>query len=169
MINKFKNRVITIIAAASENNVLGKNNSLIWQIPADLIRFKKLTTGHAIIMGRKTFESMGRALPNRRNIIVTRNKNYQAENIEICHSIKEALYLVRNDSQPFIIGGGEIYSQSMDLADVIELTRVHSQFDGDTFFPQISDNKWKLIKEQNSDTLTPENLNYSYLTYKKIK
>ena len=93
MINKFKNRVITIIAAASENNVLGKNNSLIWQIPADLIRFKKLTTGHAIIMGRKTFESMGRALPNRRNIIVTRNKNYQAENIEICHSIKEALYL----------------------------------------------------------------------------
>ena len=157
---------ITIIAAASENNVLGKNNDLIWKIPEDLMRFKKMTTGHAVIMGRKTFESMSKALPNRRNIIVTRNKKFFAENTEICYSIKEALSLVKDDPQPFIIGGGEIYSQSMEFADIIELTRVHHDFDGDTFFPEIPNHKWELILKERISSLTPEDLSWSYLRYK---
>jgi|TARA_Y100000992_G_scaffold49919_1_gene29317 dihydrofolate reductase len=160
---------ITIIVAASENNVLGKNNNLIWRIPEDLIRFKKLTTGHSVIMGRKTFESMPKALPKRRNIIITRNKKYFAENAEICYSIEEALSLVKNDPQPFIIGGGQIYLQSMDLANLIELTRIHQDFDGDTFFPEIPSNKWELISEEKISALNSEDLSYSYLTYKRKK
>ena len=160
---------ITIIAAASENNVLGKNNDLIWRIPEDLMRFKKMTTGHAVIMGRKTFESMSKALPNRRNIIVTRNKKFFAENTEICYSIKEALSLVKDDPQPFIIGGGEIYSQSMEFANIIELTRVHHDFDGDTFFPEIPNHKWELILKERISSLTPEDLSWSYLRYKRKK
>ena len=105
-----KKREITIIAAASENNVLGKNNKLIWHIPDDLKRFKKLTLGHSIIMGRKTFESMPKPLSERKNIILTRNKNYKANGIFIAHNIPEVLNYCQDDNQPFIIGGGEIYN-----------------------------------------------------------
>ncbi len=159
---------ITIIAAAAENDALGKDNSLIWHISEDLQRFKKLTSGHAIIMGRKTFESMPRALPNRRNIIVTRNKDYLAKDAEVCSSIENALSLVKDDIQPFIIGGGEIYRQSMALAECIELTRVHDEFDADTFFPHIPETKWKLITEEKKSKSKTNNFSFSYLTYIKI-
>tara|TARA_B110000003_G_scaffold143466_1_gene144674 strand:+ start:56 stop:622 length:567 start_codon:yes stop_codon:yes gene_type:complete len=159
---------ITIIAAASENDALGKDNSLIWHISDDLQRFKKLTSGHSIIMGRKTFESMPRALPNRRNIIVTRNKGYLAKEAEVCSSIENALSLVKDDMQPFIIGGGEIYRQSMALAERIELTRIHDVFDADTFFPNIPETKWKLINEEKQSKSNTNNFSFSYLTYIKI-
>ena len=161
------NKGITIIAAAAENDALGKDNKLIWHLSGDLQRFKKLTSGHSIIMGRKTFESMPKALPNRRNIIVTRNKNYLAEGAEVCSSIENALSLVKNDLQPYIIGGGEIYRQSMALAEYIELTRIHKEFDADTFFPNIPETKWKLINEEKHSKTETNNLNFSYLTYKK--
>ena len=159
---------VTIIAAAGENDALGKNNKLIWYLPEDLKRFKKLTSGHAIIMGRKTFESMPKALPNRRNIIITRNKNYLAKEAEVCSNVEDAISLVKNDLQPFIIGGGEIYRQSMALANRIELTRIHKEFDADTFFPNIPDSKWKLISTESHSDFKSNNLNYSYLTYIKI-
>lgn len=161
------NKVVTIIAAAGENDALGKNNKLIWCLPEDLQRFKKLTSGHSVIMGRKTFESMPKALLNRRNIIITRNKNYSAEGAEVCSSIENALSLVKEDLQPFIIGGGEIYRQSMALAEQIELTRIHKEFDADTFFPNIPETKWKLINEEKHSKTETNNLNFSYLTYKK--
>ena len=104
------NREITLIAAASKNHVLGKDNKLIWHIPIDLKRFKSLTLGHCIIMGRKTFESLPKALPNRTNIILTRNRTYQAQDAIVVHSVQEALEQSKNDIQPFILGGGEIYS-----------------------------------------------------------
>jgi len=160
-----KNKGVTIIAAAADNDALGKDNNLIWHLSEDLKRFKKLTSGHAIMMGRKTFESMPKALPNRRNIIITRNKNYLAEGAEICTSIEEALSVVKNDLQPFIIGGGEIYRQSMALADRIELTRIHEEFDADTFFPNIPGTKWKLIGEKRFLNSSTNDLSYSYLTY----
>ena len=97
-----KNKEITIIAAAAENNALGKDNRLIWHIPEDLKRFKRLTSGHAIIMGRKTFESLPKALPNRHNIVISRNKSYTAEGASVCHNLEEAMALAENDSQPFI-------------------------------------------------------------------
>ena len=159
---------IILIAAACENNVLGKDNQLIWHISEDLKRFKRLTEGHSIIMGRKTFESMPRALPKRKNIILTRNENYEAENALVAHSIVEALKLTGDDTSPFIIGGGEIYSLFLPFADSIELTRVHKNFEGDAFFPEIKNTEWKLVATEKHHSDKDETFTYSYLTYKKI-
>ena len=159
---------IILIAAACENNVLGKDNQLIWHISEDLKRFKRLTEGHSIIMGRKTFESMPRALPKRKNIILTRNENYEAENALVAHSIVEALKLTGDDTSPFIIGGGEIYSLLLPFADSIELTRVHIMFGGDAFFPDIKKTEWKLVATEKHHSDNDQTFTYSYLTYKKI-
>ena len=158
---------ITIIAAVSENNVLGKNNKLIWHIPDDLKRFKKLTLGHSVIMGRKTFESITQPLPQRKNIILTRNKNYKAKGALIAHNVKEALNFCENDNQPFIIGGGEIYKLFMNISNKIELTRIHKSYDGDAFFPEILEEKWKLVKSKKNNLNKTKIINFSYLTYIK--
>ena len=158
---------ITIIAAVSENNVLGKNNKLIWHIPNDLKRFKKLTLGHSVIMGRKTFESIARPLPQRKNIILTRNKNYKAKGAVIAHNVKEALNFCENDNQPFIIGGGEIYKLFMSISNKIELTRIHKPYDGDAFFPEILEEKWKLVNSKKNYFNETKIINFSYLTYIK--
>ena len=158
---------LTIIAAASNNNVIGDNNKLIWHIPKDLMRFKELTLNHAVIMGRKTFESLPNPLPNRLNIVVTRNTNYNHDGIVVCESIEEALTHCTNDSQPFIIGGGEIYSQTIDLVDRIELTRVYKNYKGDAFFPEIPEEKFKLIKDDAHEFGGNEKIKYSFLTYIK--
>ena len=157
---------LTIIAAASANNVIGFNNKLIWNIPKDLKRFKELTQGHSVIMGRKTFESLPSPLPNRRNIVVTRNKDYSAEGIEVFSSIEDALDVCREDLQTFIIGGGEIYSQTINVVDKIELTRVYKDYQGDAFFPDIPLDKFKLANES-VNYLDDDNTKYSFLTYIK--
>tara|TARA_X000000950_G_scaffold203873_1_gene245410 strand:- start:8958 stop:9452 length:495 start_codon:yes stop_codon:yes gene_type:complete len=162
------NQNITIIVAVAANNVIGKNNDLIWHISEDLKRFKALTSGHAIIMGRKTFESLPKALPNRTNIVVTRNRSYRAEGALVCSSMENALQLVVNDQQPFIIGGGEIYRHALSFANTIELTRVHRDFEGDTFFPEIDSKYWELVWEE-PQTKALDNLPYSFLTYQKKK
>ena len=158
---------ITLIAAASENNALGKDNQLIWHISEDLKRFKNLTQGHAIIMGRKTFESMPKALPKRKNIILTRNKNYKAIDAWVANSLEEALELTGEDSQPFVIGGGEIYQLFIKRASKIELTRVHHSFEADAFFPEIDTREWKLIFEEKKLSTIEQPYKYSYLTYKR--
>ena len=158
---------ITIIAAASENNVLGKNNKLIWHIPDDLKRFKKLTIGHSVIMGRKTFESIPKPLPERKNIILTRNKNYKAKGALIAHNVEEALNYCENDKQPFIIGGGEIYKLFLDISDKIELTRIHKIYNGDAFFPEILEEKWQLVNSQKYNFKQNISIEFSYLTYIK--
>lgn len=159
---------ITLIAATSENNALGKDNQLIWHLSEDLKRFKRLTQGHAVVMGRKTFESLPKALPNRKNIILTRNKEFQAEGAWVAHTIEEALNLTDGDEQPFVIGGGEIYSLLLPFADKIELTRVHDTFEADTFFPEINLQNWDLIEEEKHFSSVDQPYAYSYLTYKKI-
>jgi dihydrofolate reductase len=135
--------MLTIIAAIGENNALGKNNQLIWHLPADLKRFKKVTTGHHIIMGRKTFESLGKPLPNRTTIIVTRDKNYTAEGCLVVNSLSDAVKTASSDENPFILGGAEIYKQSLEIADILDLTFVHHTFDADVFFPEIDKTIWK--------------------------
>ena len=162
-----KKKKITIIAAVSENNVLGKNNKLIWHIPDDLTRFKKLTIGHSVVMGRKTFESMNKPLPERKNIILTRNKNYKAKGTLIAHNIQEALNYCENDNQPFIIGGGEIYNLFLNISDKIELTRIHKLYNGDAFFPEILEKKWRLINSKKNNFNNDKSLEFSYLTYIK--
>jgi len=158
---------LTIIAAASTNNVIGFDNRLIWNIPKDLKRFKNLTQGHSVIMGRKTFESLPSPLPNRRNIVITRNKDYSPEGIEVFRNIEDAIYECKDDQQPFIIGGGEIYSQTINLVDKIELTRVYKDYQGDAFFPEIPMNKFELVNELVNYLDDDSNMKYSFLTYIK--
>ena len=160
--------LITIIAAASENNVIGKDNKLIWHLSDDLKHFKELTKGHHVIMGRKTFESMPKALPNRTNVVITRNKNYTAENITVVDSLELALKVCKDDPQPFIIGGGEIYRIGLKYAKRIELTRVYHNFEGDTTFPQIDKNLWKEVKDIKMFDIENHNYNFSFITYDKI-
>ena len=162
------NQMITIIVAASENDVIGNNNKLIWHLSKDLIRFKNLTKGHHVIMGRKTFESMPKALPNRTNVVITRNKNYTAENITVADSLENALKVCKDDPQPFIIGGGEIYRIGLTYAKRIELTRVYHNFEGDTTFPQIDKNLWKEVKNIKMFDIENHNYNFSFITYDKI-
>jgi dihydrofolate reductase len=157
--------MITIIAAAGSNNELGKDNDLVWHLPKDFKRFKKLTTGHHIIMGRKTFQSFPKPLPNRVHIVITRNTDYHPEGAIIVHSMTEALELSKNDSQIFIIGGGEIYQLGMKIADKIELTRVNSSFEADTFFPEIPSEDWKLISEEFHLKDEKHKFNFSYQTF----
>ena len=158
---------LTIIAAASKNNVIGLDNKLVWDIPKDLKRFKDLTQGHAVIMGRKTFESLPNPLPNRTNIVVTRNTDYKHDGVIVCQSIDEALNHCKNDSQPFVIGGGEIYSQTINIVDKIELTRVFKNYKGDAYFPSIPLEKFKLVNEETYEFKDIENIKYSFLTYIK--
>jgi len=162
--------MITIIAAIGLNNELGKDNYLIWHLPADLKRFKKVTTGHAIIMGRKTFESIGKPLPNRRSIIITRNILYKKEGCEVVHSLEDAIKLIQDQEHAFIIGGAQIYREAIEkkLVDQLDITKVHQNFDADVFFPTLELSSWEEISEE---TFLPDDKNkytYSFLSYKKI-
>jgi dihydrofolate reductase len=157
---------LTLIVAAAENNAIGKDNKLIWHISDDLKRFKNLTKGHHIIMGRKTFESFPKPLPNRTHVVITRQNNYEVPSgVMVVNSLESALNAVKNDSQPFVIGGGEIYKQAIFKADKIELTRVHNTFEADTFFPDIDMNIWK--EADNIYHKKDENNGYdfSFITY----
>lgn len=143
-----------MIAAIGEHRELGKNNKLLWNIPRDMQRFRKLTSGHAVIMGRKTFESIGHPLPNRTNIVVTRDKNYKpAGRSYICNSLEEALKIARKkeNDEIFIIGGGEIYKQSISFADKLYLTIVKGSYEADVFFPDYSDFKKVTYKKKDHE------------------
>lgn len=140
--------MIIAIAAIGMNNELGKDNQLIWHLPNDFKRFKTLTTGHYIIMGRKTFESFPKPLPNRTHVIITRQKNYTAENCIVVDSLKKAIAVCPKDEDVYVIGGGEIYNQSIDFADKLEITKVFHSFEADTFFPEIDTAKWELVSEE---------------------
>ncbi|MAZ72351.1 MAG: diacylglycerol kinase [Flavobacteriaceae bacterium] len=157
--------MITIIAAAGQHNELGKDNDLVWHLPDDFKRFKQLTTGHYIIMGRKTFESFPKPLPNRTHLVITRNKDYKKQGAVVVHSIDEALLKAASDPQPFIIGGGEIYTMGMEVADKIELTRVHGTFEADTFFPEIDKSQWDLIAEVSHPKDEKHTYSFTYETW----
>lgn len=129
--------MISMIVAADENNIIGKDNQLIWHLPDDLKFFKQKTSGHCIIMGRHTFESVGKPLPNRTNIIITRDQNYTAEGCQVVHSLEDALELAKEDDNPFIVGGEQIYRLALPMADQVYLTRVHHEFEGDRHFPEL--------------------------------
>lgn len=154
-----KKSELTIIVAAAENDAIGKGNKLIWHLSDDLKRFKTLTNGHHIIMGRKTFESFPKPLPNRTHVVITRQNNYKApDGVILVNSLEDAIDASKNDTQPFIIGGGEIYKQAMNLADKIELTRVHEDFEADTFFPKIDNDIWK----ETANTFHKKDKNHDY-------
>ena len=159
--------MIIQIAAAAENNALGKDNKLVWHLPNDFKRFKEITSGHYIILGRKTFESFPKPLPNRTHVIITRNKNYKAEGCIIVNSLEEALNKVPKNQDTYIIGGAEIYKQSIHLSDKIELTRVHTTCEADAFFPEINPLEWKLIFEEHHFKDEKHNFDYTFQTFIK--
>lgn len=145
---------ISIIAAISQNLALGKDNKLLWHIPEDFARFKKITSGHPVIMGRKTFESIGKPLSNRTNIIITHDENYKTEGCLVTHSLEEAIKTAKSsyakateDKEIFIIGGGQIYKQAISLADKLYLTVIKKDFSGDTYFPDYSRFKKVIYKK----------------------
>ncbi|MDE2399554.1 MAG: dihydrofolate reductase [Patescibacteria group bacterium] len=161
--------MISLIAAIGKNNELGKGNTLLWHMPADMKYFRETTKGHAVIMGRKTFESIGNPLPNRKNIVVTRDKTYLRHGVDIVNSLEEAIKLAGNDSEVFIIGGAEIYKLAMDFADKLYITHVDAENkDADTFFPEIIPIVWNETthEEHKKDSENP--FDYTFSIYEKF-
>lgn len=159
--------MITVIAAVARNKALGKDNDLIWHLPNDLKRFQKITRGHHIIMGRKTFESLPKALPNRTTIIITRNPDYRAEGCIIVDSLEKAIKAAEADPNPFILGGAQIYKQSLDLADRLDLTLVDEEFEADAFFPEIDPEQWIEVWREDHASDEKHKYAYSFVQYKK--
>ncbi len=154
---------LSLIVAAAKNGVIGINNTLPWHLSEDLKRFKALTMGHHIIMGRKTYESLGRLLPGRITVIVTRNKHYKAEGALISHSLQAALILACSDAEPFVIGGAELYKEGLKLANKLYITEVQAEFAGDAFFEPIDLDVWQLAEK--TPHISASGLEYSDLIY----
>ena len=160
--------MISIICAIARNNVIGNNNSMIWHIPSDLKRFKSITSGSTIIMGRKTFESLPGVLPKRKHIVITRDKNYTVDNEsdEVLHSVDEVLKKFENSSEEvYIIGGGQIYKEFLPHAVKLHLTILEKDFEGDTKFPEINKDEW--ITEEKSEIITENNIDYYFIDLKR--
>ena len=161
--------MLAIVVAAAENNVIGKDNDLIWHLPADLKHFKSLTMGHPMIMGRKTFEAIGKPLPGRTSIIITSQKDYQAEGCVVVHSLEEAIAKGRelDAEQVSIIGGANVYQQALPLADKVYLTRVHASFEGDAFFPELPEDMWQVVEQEHHELDEKNKYSYTFLTMKR--
>ncbi len=159
--------MLKILVAFDENRVIGKNNTLIWHLPADLKRFKALTAGHVIIMGRKTFESIGKPLPNRTTIVISRQADLQIDGAIIAHSIEEAILKAKSITREdiFIVGGAEIYALSLALADQILVTQLHDIFEGDAYFPEIPVASWEITEKERGITDEKNAYQFSYITY----
>ena len=159
--------MLSIIVAVAEKNVIGKDNKLIWHLPEDLKRFKELTTGHTIIMGRKTFESLGRVLPNRKHVILCNDMemNLENENIEILEDISMLDKYIETEEENFIIGGATIYKLLMPYAKKLYLTKIHEEFEGDVYFPVINEEEWKEVEREPGVKDEKNPYDYEYITY----
>jgi len=153
----------------SENRVIGINNKLPWHLPADLRHFRKLTTGHPVIMGRRNYESIGKPLPNRTNIVVTRNPDYRAAGCLVTHSLDDAMNSAGNDPEIFIIGGAEIYRQAFGRANRIYLTLIHARIEGDTYFPEFEGPPWREISRERHKRDENNPYSFSFLTYERFR
>jgi dihydrofolate reductase len=157
--------IVSIVVAIAENNAIGKDNQLLWHLPADLKHFKQITTGHTIIMGRKTYDSIGKPLPNRRNIVMTRTSGLQIPGVEVTANMEEALALCAAEEEVFIIGGAEIYKSTMDTTNRIYLTRVQQSYEADAFFPEIDFNLWN---ETEIEKHLPDEKNHVAYTFSTL-
>src|SRR5258706_4270851 len=159
---------ISIIVAMAKNRVIGANNALPWHLSVDLRRFKALTMGHHIIMGRKTFESIGRPLPGRIILVISRNPKYRAVGVKVVHSLPAALSATEDDNEAFIVGGEQIYRESMLIANRIYLTEIEKEFQGDSFFPPLAADTWRALgRETHQDSAT--GLSYAFVTYERME
>ena len=161
--------MLSIIVAKAKNNSIGKDNKLMWHLKDDLKRFKELTTNHVIIMGRKTFESLGRVLPNRLHIVLSRDKNYKInnENVIITNDISDIDKYIKDNNENFVIGGAKIYELLLPKCNRLYITQIDKEFEGDSYFPKIDENKWKIV-ERSGLKKDENNLEYEYITYERI-
>ena len=159
-------RKISLIVAMSQNSVIGLNNQLPWHIPEDLKNFKKITLNHCVIMGRKTYDSIGKPLKDRRNIVISRNNSLLINGVEVVNSLDKAISMVDDSSEIFIIGGEQIYTISLPLATRLYVTKVNGNYKGDAFFPDFIQNDWREVGRE--DLISDSNLNFSFLKYEKI-
>ena len=159
--------MLSIIVAVAKNNVIGKDNKLIWHLPEDLKRFKRITTGHTITMGRKTFESLGRVLPNRKHIVLSKDKGFKVddENVQVINDISLLEEYISSEEENFIIGGASIYKLLMPHANKMYITKINEEFEGDVFFPKIEEKDWKVVETQKGLTDEKNVYDYEYVTY----
>ncbi len=159
------------MVARADNRVIGKDKDLVWHLPADLKYFKKMTTGHHVIMGRKTFESFGNPLPNRKHVVITRNKDYDAGNHYVVGSLEEAFDVCEKAGQKhvFVLGGGEIYKLALNKVDRIYLTEVHDNYEGDTYFPEIDPGQWKELSRVDFKADEKNKVDYSFVVLEPVK
>ena len=160
---------VSLIVAVSENGVIGRDGGLPWRLSADLKHFKKTTMGHHLIIGRRTWDEVGKPLPGRTMVVVTRSHHFAAEGVRVAHSLEEALGIARDDDEPFIGGGAHIYRMALenDIVDRIYLTRIHAKVEGDTFFPDIHLDDWELVSEERHDPDEKNQYPYSFLVYER--
>lgn len=163
--------MLSILVAAASNNAIGKNNQLLWHLPNDLKFFKNTTWGGVVIMGRKTFESVNKPLPGRLNIVITRQKNWQAQNVTTADSLDEAIEKAKelHYKEIFVIGGGEIYKEALPITDKIYLTRIHAEIEGDTFFPAINNKEWKLTSQNDFKADEKHVFDYSFEVWERVE
>lgn len=160
--------MVSFVVATAENNVIGHDNQLLWHLPDDLKHFKRLTQGHPVIMGRRTYDSIGRALPDRANIVITRQQNWQAPGCEVAYSVPAALErAAKLDAEVFVIGGAEIYRQAMQAADTIHLTEVHHSFEGDTVFPELNKAEWREESRERHEADERHPYAFSFVTLRR--
>ncbi len=161
--------MLSIIVAKAKNNVIGKNNKLLWHISDDLKRFKELTTNHTIIMGRKTFESLGRVLPNRKHIVFSNNPDFKVddENVEVVHSMLQIQEYIESEEEAFVIGGAIIYNLLMPYVKKMYVTEIDKEFEGDTFFPRINKETWKEISREKGPEDSENKFTYEYVIYER--
>ncbi len=162
--------MLTAVVAVANNNAIGKDNDLLVKIPRDLKRFKDITTGHTMILGRKNFESLPRVLPNRHHIILTRNKDFKVEDdrVTVMHSINDLKPYIESKEEYFVVGGGEIYKQLLPYTDKVYLTRVHADFKADTVFPELKEDEWEIIHKEKGIKDEQNPYDYEYIDYKRI-
>jgi dihydrofolate reductase len=159
--------MISLIWAMDDNRTIGKNNDLPWRLPADLAYFKKVTYGHPVVMGRKTYESIGKPLPGRENIIVTRNKDYRPKGVTVVHSLEEVKQTKQEEI--FVIGGAQIFEQALPLADRLYVTHIHETFEGDTFFPDFNEEEWKVVKQEQGMRDEKNPYEFEFIVYERRK
>lgn len=159
--------MISMIAAMAEGRVIGEGGSMPWHLPADLQHFKKITSGHPILMGRKTFDSIGRPLPKRRNIVLTRDKSFSAEGVEVIHDFSSVTSLMKEEEEFFVIGGATIYEQLLPKAERLYITDIHHSFNGDTFFPAIDRKNWVAISEEKGIVDEKNQYPHTFLVYER--
>lgn len=162
--------MLSIVVAKAKNNIIGKDNNIIWNLPEDLKHFKNLTTGHTIIMGRKTFESLGRVLPNRKHIIFSQNPDFKVkdENVEVVHSLLQIQELIEGEEEAFVIGGAMIYNFLMPYVKRMYVTEIAEEFEGDAFFPKINEETWKEVSREKGIKDENNNMDYDFVTYERI-